>query len=156
MAGTSSATTKEAAYLPCTNKRQIDPGDAGCTIRLLTRFRAQVQDRKQGLHFCELNRLLGRYLEHASSHGDGPMADLHDDSAARLDQSGKVRHGQTALLLIEMHPDCAEHDEVEPLPARPQQGQIGRLSFSHSICGDECSAFAGMRIASVGSTATTR
>jgi len=51
---------------------------------------------------------------------------LHDNSAAPSHQRGEVRDGAPALLRIEMHPDCGEHDDVKLLAARQQQGQIGQ------------------------------
>ena len=103
------------------HERQIRPGDTGETIRFLTGFCPQVQNRMQTKRLRKLDRFLGLHLEDASTLRDGPMPDFHDDNAARSHQSGDVWHGLAALLGIEMHPDRGEHDDVESLAARPQQ-----------------------------------
>ena len=108
------------------------------------------------MHSGKADGFVRRNLEHAASGRDRSVPECHDHGATAAQQPGKVRHRSPALLHVEMHPDRGEHDEVKAVPRLRSSARSGRLSSSHSIRGEGCSAMAGRRKASVGSTATTR
>jgi hypothetical protein len=60
---------------------QIGPCDAGDAISLIAGFRTPVQEQMQVVHPGQLDRLLGRHLEHPPSRRDRPMPDFHDHHA---------------------------------------------------------------------------
>ena len=74
------------------------PGHAGSSIVLAYGRSTQILHRAQFLLLGEVDRLLPRDVEHSPSDGHRPMAERHDQDAARPHQRGNVWHRLPPLI----------------------------------------------------------
>src|SRR5687768_1649814 len=89
------------------------PGYASETICQLHRRSTDVKDMLKPAATGKENRFLSGDLEHASSIRYGAMTEGNDERAIGREKRCHVRHRDLAFLVIEVHPDCGQHDESE-------------------------------------------